>query len=133
MSNDKQTHTTPPRWVFKDAPKDPFPGREFNQSPELNRSYGDWGGIYDENGTPLVGCNEYMVFKDRETAEFIVKAVNWYFFFQEITTLRLDPLPKTYDQLVDLLKQTEKMFTGPEAPGERITLLAKIREAIYAR
>ena len=65
-------------WVFKDDPSDPFPNREFYQPEGLDRSYGDWGGIYDENGNPLVGCNEYMVFKDRETAEFIVKAVNFY-------------------------------------------------------
>lgn len=69
--------TTKP-WVFKDDPKDPFPKREFYQAEGLERSYGAWGGIYDGEGNPLVGCNEYMVFKDKETAELIVKAMNFY-------------------------------------------------------
>ena len=63
-------------WVYKSDEKEPFPEREFYQ--EVERSYGDWGGIYNARGEPVVGCNEYMVFKDHETAEFIVKAVNFY-------------------------------------------------------
>jgi hypothetical protein len=66
------------RWIYKDDPAEPFPEREFYQPEGVDRGYGDWGGIYDEAGNPLVGCNEYMVFKDRETAELIVKAVNFY-------------------------------------------------------
>jgi len=69
-------------WVFNDSIDDSFPVRCFKESytteydTDEDRGYGDYGGIYDNTGEPMVGCNEYMVFRDVKVARFIVNAVN---------------------------------------------------------